>query len=815
MYRLLVVSHLLPLGTLLLIGSFVTTSLGAEPSGYETEVAPLFKTYCLHCHDEATQEGEFRLDTMERDFTDLPSAQRWGEVRFRINNSEMPPKGEPQPSSEELTKAIQWISNRIAEGEAARMAKRGPVTHNRLSREEYGYTVYDLLGVHFDVYEPGTFNEDPRWHGFERIGSMLSLSPSHIDRYFKAAETVLDRAFPQSPPKTSKEVADAILMRHRDHRQKLEERGIADQIRAVVWPGGSAEGLRPFWWGHLKEPGMYRARIQLSGLKGMEGRIPHLSVWHHGQKRSIFDADVLAAEDEPVIIEFETYLSMPVTLDLRNEVPTTFNFEGNHTLNVLNGGGSIFTNSREVNRLNPTGYKLFDDEGGAIYPTLLIDWIEWEGPLTTDAERDKRKGFFPEQEGDLAEAKASLLRFATRAWRRPVSDDEISRYLKVIELELAEGEEFSSAYRAAMVGILTSKNFYYLEEGSATERRDHVDDWELASRLSYFLWSSMPDEELAAVAESGHLRDPQQLRAQLARVLSDPKIERFSDSFPKQWLQLYRVGMFPPDNKLFPDYDMWLEKSMVLESQHFFEEVFSKNLSLREFLHSDWTMANPRLAAHYQLATPQETGFQRVPLRPEDHRGGLLTQASILSLTSDGTRHRPVHRGVWVSEAIFGRTPPPPPPNVEPLEPTPSDKPKATIRMQLEAHATHATCASCHQGIDPLGFAFENFDAIGRWRETEVVTGGQGDDPKVDATGQLADGRAYDGPDQFKQLLVEDLDRFAEAFVEQLATYALRRAMTIDDTDAIRQIAEASKKDDYKLQSVIENLVLSDLFLKR
>jgi hypothetical protein len=325
----------------------------------------------------------------------------------------------------------------------------------------------------------------------------------------------------------------------------------------------------------------------------------------------------------------------------------------------------------------------------------------------------------------------------------------------------------------------------------------------------------MPDELLFAATREGNLHEPDVLRAQLKRMLADEKIRRFIDSFPQQWLQLHKVGMFPPDPELYPDYDNWLERSMILESTGFFHEVFSKDLSIREFLASDWTIMNSRLAMHYKLPSLTKPDFQRVSLKPEDHRGGLLTHASVLSLTSDGTRHRPVYRGVWVSEAIFGKTPPPPPPNVEPLEPTPSDKPKATIRQQLEAHATHATCASCHRKIDPLGFAFDNYDAVGRWRTEEQVPGGQGDDPPVNASGKLPDGRPYNDPDEFKQLLAEDLDRFAEAFVEQLATFALRRVMTIDDVAQIKAIARASKNDDYILRSVIEKFVLSDLFQKR
>jgi Protein of unknown function (DUF1588)/Protein of unknown function (DUF1585)/Protein of unknown function (DUF1592) len=254
---------------------------------------------------------------------------------------------------------------------------------------------------------------------------------------------------------------------------------------------------------------------------------------------------------------------------------------------------------------------------------------------------------------------------------------------------------------------------------------------------------------------------------------------------------------------------------MVLESTQFFGDVFTRNASIREFLTSDWTVLNARLAMHYGMEFPLEVGFRRMPLTERDQRGGLLTQAAVLSLTSDGTRHRPVHRGVWVSEAIFGRTPPPPPPNVEPLAPTPSDKPKATIRDQLEAHTTHATCASCHQKIDPLGFAFDHYDAIGRLRTTEHVAGGQGDDPLVNATGTVPDGRSYNGAHEFKQLLAQDVDRYAEAFVEQLATYALRRVMTIDDAATIKAITAASKNDDFKLLEVIENLILSELFSKR
>lgn len=779
-------------GLLGMIGlvAVATTSVYAvgEPvtQTFDQAVLPFLKENCIRCHGPQKQKGDFRLDTLSHDFASDSDAQRWAEVMFRLNAGEMPPKKEARPMADALGRVVGWISARLDEGRAARMARRGPVSHYRLSRDEYGDTVYDLLGVYFDVNLPGAFNEDPRWHGFQRIGSMLSLSPSHVERYFKAAETVLERAFPLRPPAT---------MKGRSQPKPGS--------RWLLFPGLHRGDFR------TTAPGWYRIRIQLSALPSFKGRMPHLALWHQGMKRSIIGQDVIAPEDKPAIVEIETFLPEG-GLDLMNEAPGMLSDGLTQTLTDV-----PFVSTKDRQFIRPTSYKLFDDDGKPIFPLLIIDWVEWEGPILSEADRKKREGLVPTKINDMAEARECLQRFATRAWRRPATEAEVARFMKVTESELAAGENFRSAYMAAMVGVLTSKNFYYLEEGSATQHRDKVNDWELASRLSYFLWGSMPDDELFAAARAGTLHEPATLRAQFARMAADARVKRFTSAFPRQWLQLHRVGMFPPDPELYPDYDKWLEQSMILETVGYFNEVFEKNLSLREFLCSDWTMMNSRLAMHYSLPPMDEPGFHRIALRPIDHRGGLLTQASILMLTSDGTRHRPVHRGVWVSEAIFGKTPPPPPPNVQPIEPIPTDKMKATVRMQLEDHVTHAICASCHNKIDPLGFAFDNFNAIGQWRTEEIVPRGLGKNPPVNASGTLPDGRSFSGPDEFKQLLAADVDRFGAAFVEQLSTFALRRVMTIDDAAQIQAIAQASKKDDYKLRAVMEIFVMSELFQKR
>jgi hypothetical protein len=273
--------------------------------------------------------------------------------------------------------------------------------------------------------------------------------------------------------------------------------------------------------------------------------------------------------------------------------------------------------------------------------------------------------------------------------------------------------------------------------------------------------------------------------------------------------------MFPPDKKLYPTYDDYLQKSMIEETTSYFHEVLTENLTLREFLDSNWTMLNARLADHYEVPNVTEDRFEKVVLRPEDHRGGLLTQAAVLSLTSDGMRHRPVHRGKWILESIVGKPPPPPPPNVKPIEPTPETRPKATLRMKLAAHESDPNCASCHRRIDPLGIAFDNYDAIGRWRTVEVVRDGNGDNPTVDASGELPDGRKFADAGEFKKLLLSDVDKFNAAFCEKLATFAMRRAMSVDDRKGLQELAKESKAADYHLPAIIESLVLSDLFQRR
>ena len=802
-----------PIGTLVLLLTLATAGAGAaEPGGFAREVGPFLAQHCERCHGEAKQKGDLRLDTLGRDFAEPRTAGRWAEVMDRINAGEMPPKKEPRPEAGEVARVSEWIAARIAEAEAARQAATGEaVSFRRLSREEYRNTLRDLLGVTCDAEDPAGLPEDPDWQGFERIGAVLSLSPAHVEKYLAAAEAALDEALAIGPrPKAEVTRWTAPNLRVRDDvARELATRGLLDQVRADIVPNNGALDARDL---RIATAGEYAIRVKLSGLRPAGGRAARLRLYATDIGRTLFERDVDAPEDRPVTLEFRAHLPA-----------------GTHLIRIVNAVPGPNPEERASRPLNtrpffrmaarqPWQIKLTDDDGKPIWPTILLDWLEWEGPLQESWPPPAHRQIFFAGEGatkDAAYARELLARFAARAYRRPVRPAERDRLVKVFEGSRGLGESFEASVRTALLAVLCSNRFLFLVEGSADAPAPRLDDWELASRLSYFLWSTMPDERLLDLAARGTLHEPATLRAEVRRMMADPRIAAFAESFPRQWLQLRRVGMFQPDRKIYPEYDEYLEKSMVAETTAFFREVLTRNLPLREFLDSDWTMLNEVLARHYGVPGVAGEEMRRVALSPGDHRGGLLTQASILGLTSDGTRHRPVHRGKWVLESIYGNPPPPPPPNAGTIKPTPPGQPKASVRAKIEAHRSDANCAGCHRKIDPLGLAFDQYDAIGRWRTVEDVRDGSGANPPIDPAGELPDGRAFADAAGLKGLMVADLDKFALAFAGKLATYALRRPMTLDDRKALADLAARARGEGYGLAATVEALVLHDLFQKR
>ncbi|MGC3967412.1 MAG: DUF1592 domain-containing protein [Pirellulales bacterium] len=781
----------------------------SAPSGFPAPLGPYLQKHCLKCHAEKSEESDFRLDNLSAKIG-FENTPQWLEVMERISSGEMPPADAPsKPTPEESASLIGWMAERMKEGETARLAARGRVSYNRLTREEYVNTVRDLIGVQFDATDPGGFLEDPEWHGFERIGSVLTLSPSNIEKYLAAAETILAEAYPPVKPAFLDFKKRAVEEKQIDepHRTQLRELGLLDKVRFEMWAGDVYRytGSEP-----LPEAGLYEISYTLSGLKPANGRAPRLFVYEAKLDRVLHEQDVIAPEDKPITVTFQAHLPKGrPSISVINEVPGPSNNprSGRH-------GRKPFISIKD-GRI-PWQMKITDEQGNARYPFLILDEVAIRGPLITPEEQKHRDDYFPATPGDITQLRASFRRMTERAFRRPVTDAEVGEFVKIVETELAAKEKWPDAVKAGMLAILCSKSFLFVAEGDENAERATLTDYEIASRLSYLLWSTMPDDELFALAQAGKLRDKSVRSQQAARMLADPRARRFSDSFAVQWLNLQKVGQFPPDKMLYPDYDEHLEKCLTAETKAYFHQMLTQNLPLGEFLDSNWTMLNARLAEFYGLpaADLPRDDLVRVSLPAGSDRGGVLTHASILSLTSDGTRHRPVHRGKWLSESILGKSPPPPPANVDPIEPNPVDKPKATLRMKLEAHIHDARCAGCHAKIDPYGLAFENYDAIGRWRTHEKVEG-IGANPAVDPSGKLADGRSYKNAEEFKHLLAADLDAFNGAFVEKLATYGLRRTMSFDDRDELAAVAKASKAKDYRLRDLVEAFVTSDLFEKR
>ena len=808
----------------LIAALLLTSSLGSAGAACGAEPFEAFlEKHCVRCHGPQREEGDVRIDRLSRDFKAGVDSHHWAEVLENVNSGDMPPETEPRPTQAEIAAFVTSLDFLVKDGRSARMAARPAVAHYRLSRKEYQNTVYDLLGVRYDPAKPGELNEDTLWHGFERIGSQLSLSPSHMDRYYRAAGLVLDRAFPSSSVAEARNVRKtAAELRYgggKSQQEALDRFGIKRPLRYLLFPGTVRNAFSPNWFGKSgpEHSGLYKLRLQASGIRPPGGQPAHLSIGKRTGEQTVdglIEFDITAPEDSPQVYEFEVFLEMPANLDFCVVATDVVDRRSGGALRGALGSGSyIFTHSSETSLLNPNAPQMFDGEGNGLFSTVILDWVEWEGPLVSEQEKARRNDLVPPDDATPEAVAEHLQRFAERAWRRPVKKEELEDYLHAYQAEREAGEKSTDAYRLALQGVLTSRHFIYLVEGD-TAARERLTDSELASRLSYFLWSSMPDDGLFKAAQSGSLSGDG-LQNEVDRMLADGKASRFVDDFARQWLQLHRVGMFPPDKKLYPGYDDWLETSMRSEVIEYFREIFAKNLPIDAFIDSDWTMANARLCDFYGLPEPKTDGFQRVSLKPEDHRGGLLTMGAVLGLTSDGTRHRPVHRGVWLSEAILGKTPPSPPANVPAIEPNPPQNPKATLREKIEMHRNDANCAACHAKIDPLGLAWDNYDAIGQWRTREKVPAGVGEDPLINPAGLMPDGRAFKDATEFKQRLLEDRDKVARAFIEQLCTYGLRRVLTVDDEDDLKAIAEAAKKNDYRVRDIVRAVALSELMRKR
>ena len=793
------------------------SSPAAEAKRYAEQIRPFLMRHCLACHSGARPKGDFHLDKLTADFADRASRERWLAVRKRLEAGEMPPKGKPRPPAREVHALADWITGRAAAADVARRAKEGRVVLRRLNRVEYENTVRDLLGVSVPLKE--LLPPDSAAGGFDNVGAALHVSSFLMERYLEAADTALNAAIANGPrPQTVKK---RYSLKDQHQVKVTTERVFRKIGDTVVMFSSSPWQAVTLWQFYPPHRGKYRYRLSVSGFQSAGKPVPF----------RVDAGPMLMGTTSHLVGYFDAPAGKAAVVEF------VVAQEAKSTIRILPYG---LASSQAVHRIGADNYK---------GPGLAVEWVEVEGPLHPSwppASHRQIFGDLPQSplprnrtrlevvSGDpLADAERILLRFARRAFRRAVTAEDVKPFVALVKAKLARGYTFERAVRVGLLGVMVSPEFLFLRE-----KPGKLDDFALASRLSYFLWSTMPDEELLALADRRQLGEPDTLRRQVERMLKDPKAAAFTENFVGQWLGLRDIDFTEPSHILYPEFDHLLKVSMVRETELFFDEVLKHDLSLTNFVASDFTMLNDRLAKHYgiplTLPSPPSDGgegrvrgvegwgFRKVRLPPGSHRGGVLTMASVLKVTANGTSTSPVLRGTWVLERILGTPPPRPPEGVPALEP--DIRGATTIREQLAKHRQIPSCAACHAKIDPPGFALESFDVIGGWRDHYRTTGRgkavvvdgrrmsyhQG--PKVDPADVLSDGRRFRDIDEYKQLLLKDKDQLARALAEKLLTYATGGAPAPADRPEIEAIVRRVSARKYGLRTLVHEIVQSKAF---
>ena len=779
--------------------------LAAEDKAPAPPAGPLFEQHCRKCHSGEKAKGDFQLESLSPDFSDRKNRERWLSVLEKLKSGEMPPKAKPRPPMEEVDALVGWIGEHASAAEAARRATEGRVVLRRLNRAEYANTVRDLLGVEVDLTD--LLPPDTSTSGFDNSAETLHTSSYLMRSYLDAADRVLDAAIANKP--------QPFLLKKRFDIKKESSvdpsRGVYRHLEDGVaifatWESANIRATLFNFRSHVR--GKYRFRI--SGYGFQSGGKPVNFHVNAGTLKAVTEerlVDYFAVPaDQPTIVEFTEQL------------------EPQNTIRIL---------TDKLPALPPEVKKVGADKyTGA---GLVIQWVDVEGPLMESWPPPGHKAIF----GDLKQAKVPkpgnpdrlevvseqpmidaghiLREFARRAFRRPVTDDDIKPFLARVKARLDQNYTFEQAVRVGLKAVLVSTNYLFLRENAGAPK---LDDFALASRLSYFLWSSMPDEPLFKLAAEHKLHEPDVLRQQVERLLSDPKSKAFNDNFTGQWLSLRAIDSTTPDLTLYPEYDDNLKTSMVKETALFFDEVLKQDLPLTKFVSSDFTFLNARLAKHYNIPGIEGTQMRKVALPPESHRGGLLTMGSILKVTANGTTTSPVLRGAWVLDRILGTPPPKPPPDVEAIDP--DIRGATTIRDQLAKHRNVESCNTCHSKIDPPGFALESFDVIGGWRTNyrALTNGGEKDaqgrrvrpGPAVDPGDVMPDGRRFRSIDEYKQLILEDKDQLARSLTEKLLAYSTGAAPTKADKSQVDTIVHNLSNQNYGFRSLIHEIAQSPMF---
>lgn len=738
----------------------------AADEGFDRVVRPLLTHYCVRCHGGKEPKAEFDLEALREQGSILNDRAAWEKVLEHLRNGAMPPEGEVQPPAAQRELVADWLDERFKAADCAAGPRPGRVTIRRLNRAEYNNTIRDLVGIDFRPADD--FPADDTGYGFDNIGDVLSLPPLLLEKYLAAAEKIAEQAI--------------VLPKIEGQKRRFEAESI-DRTEGGPFAGWAIDlfSQGEVYAQHEFQAGEYVLRARAFGEQA--GNEPaRMMLRLDGKDVKLFD--VKAVEGIPE------------------------NYECRLTVEA---GAKRFA-AAFVNDY----YRPDDPDPNNRDRNLVIDYLEVEGPLPTAApdlpESHKRILFCLPSGGDEMQcAERIIAAFASRAFRRPTAPDEVQRLLGLVQLAKDSGESFEQGIRLAVQAVLVSPHFLFrVEQDRQPDRPDGsyaLGDFDLATRLSYFLWSSTPDAELLDVASRSMLHEGHNLEKQVRRMLRDGKRRALVENFAGQWLQLRNLQKATPDPGRYPAFDEPLRQAMRTETESFFAAVVEEDRSVLDFLDADFTFVNERLARHYGLEGVQGNEFQRVHL-PDGRRGGVLTQASILTITSNATRTSPVKRGKWVLENLLGTPPPPPPPNVPELAEGDKAALSGTLRQRMEQHRKNALCASCHSRMDPLGFGLENFDGIGAWRSDD---GGQ----PIDASGTLPSGEKFQGPAELRGVLKGKQELFIRCLAEKMLTYALGRGLEPYDRCAVDKIQAAMAADGNKFSRMIVEIVASDAFRRR
>lgn len=783
---------------------------------FDKTILPFLAENCIACHSAKKASGELNLAQFKTAVAVIEHRQQWEHVLLKLRTGEMPPKGAPRPEAAELKAVIAWLESEF--DRADRLAKPDPgrVTARRLNRAEYNNTVRDLLGVSFKPADD--FPQDDSGYGFDNIGDVLSLSPVLMEKYLTAAETVARAAVfgaNQLKPRVER-------LRPPTGRIKSTTKPITDYDLTGLSLPNSLHTTHRF-----PVEADYTFKVFLGGVRPSGSEPLPLALWIDGkQVRTFdFDPDGVASFSE----DRQDFGSM--TYDFRARIPAGDHWIAVSIQRLYEGLPPSYGGPNPSKRPEPPKPE-FQPPRRQLTPERLAELKkQHEARIAEKVPVNEARitgvdviGPYDQVKGASAESLKKVFvcghaagthqpacgqkiigNLARRAYRRPVAAEEIGKLTGLIAIAQRQGDSFEEGLAQAIQAMLVSPHFLFrIEQDRKTATADAmqpIGQHELASRLSYFLWSSMPDDELLRLADERKLRRPEILSAQVQRMLKDPKSSALVENFAGQWLELRRLEAIKPDRDRFPQFDEYFRMSVRRETELFFDHIIRQDRSLLDFIDADYTFLNERLARFYKIPGVTGPEFRKVALAADSNRGGILTQASVLTVSSYATRTSPVLRGKWMLENMLNAPPPPPPPDVPNL-----DEKKigtaASLRQQLEEHRTNPTCAACHARLDPLGFGLENFDAIGGWRTMD------GKFP-IDSSGVLPDGRSFKGVSELKTILKADRDAFAEGVTDKLLTYALGRGLERYDRPTVRQIARRVAAKEYKFSSLVLEIVNS------